>query len=266
MLQNSYSIPTQFSLPLGMADLNWGHFSFQIMLLTHKHFIRCNFSIITENQLIQHSATMKTKSYSISYKLAALDFLKFHNVSEAARKFNVDRKRIREWREQEKKLREEDKVCVQKKRKRLSGGGRKPRCEELERKLQAWICSRREERLPVSRTMIQRQAMEIFRAFPIIPPTQVKVLRCVRHNEKLEKVWLEWQWYNLNIQTSLTDAHNFQGHIRRQVSKKFSTGACVLFGVNQCVWPIVCDCFFKDFFRYFSISYKLQNHRTNRTW
>ena len=112
--------------------------------------------------MIQHSATMKTKSYSISYKLAALDFLKFHNVSEAARKFNVDRKRIREWREQEKKLREEDKVCVQKKRKRLSGGGRKPRCEELERKLQAWICSRREERLPVSRTMIQRQAMEIF--------------------------------------------------------------------------------------------------------
>ena len=106
---------------------------------------------------------MKTKSYSISYKLAALDFLKFHNVSEATRKLNVDRKRIREWREQEKKLREEDQVCVQKKRKRLSGGGRKPRCEELERKLQAWICSSREERrLWRTTCMIQRQAMEIF--------------------------------------------------------------------------------------------------------
>ena len=105
---------------------------------------------------------MKTRSYTISFKLAALDFLKFHNVSEAARQFNVDRKRIREWREEEKKLCEEDKMNAQKKRKRLVGGGRKPRCEELEWKLQAWICSRREERLPVSRSMIQRQALAMF--------------------------------------------------------------------------------------------------------
>jgi transposase-like protein len=37
------------------------------------------------------------RSYTIKFKLEAIGFAQKHSIKSAARKFNVDRKRIREW-------------------------------------------------------------------------------------------------------------------------------------------------------------------------
>ena len=103
----------------------------------------------------------KKNCYQLSVKLAALDYLKIHkNVSATARMFSVDQKRIRDWRTHEEELRKQAETSKGEKRKRLNGGGKKIRSRTLEEKLKNWICYRREQRLRVSRKMIQRWALE----------------------------------------------------------------------------------------------------------
>ena len=77
----------------------------------------------------------------------------------AAREFKVDPKRIREWCKQ--------KVVISKlkkrgnaERKRLKGGGRKVRDEEMEDSLFSWIAAMRGNNLRVSRRMLKAKALE----------------------------------------------------------------------------------------------------------
>ena len=68
----------------------------------------------------------KYKTYTLKFKAAAIDFSKHHSISETARVFKTDRKRIREW------INNEDDVkkqlqCGTADRKRLAGGGTKKR-------------------------------------------------------------------------------------------------------------------------------------------
>ena len=81
-------------------------------------------------------------------------------MSETAREFKVDRKRIRDWRDDEQTLRATSSEGGVKK-KRLPGGGPKIRSKELENQLRIWICEQREKRLPVSRRMIKKKALEV---------------------------------------------------------------------------------------------------------
>ena len=41
----------------------------------------------------------RRKSYSVKFKLSALQFLRNPNVSETAKEFGVDRKQVRQWNE-----------------------------------------------------------------------------------------------------------------------------------------------------------------------
>ena len=70
----------------------------------------------------QSHAGKKINSHSTEFKLEAVRFAVERNSNhKAAKKFNIDRKRIQEWQSSQSKL--ESASC---KRKRLDGAGRKP--------------------------------------------------------------------------------------------------------------------------------------------
>ena len=68
--------------------------------------------------------TKSQRSFTIQFKLAALDFLKTHSVQQTANEFKVDPKRIREWRTAKDRL-EAQFETGNKNRKRLIGAGKK---------------------------------------------------------------------------------------------------------------------------------------------
>ena len=75
---------------------------------------------------------------------------------ELPKRFNVDRKRIREWQSAKAKL-----LAADNKRKHLEGGGRKPFDVGLEDELLEWVHERRSSGLRVSRKMISHKARAI---------------------------------------------------------------------------------------------------------
>lgn len=48
----------------------------------------------------------KKKSYTVDFKLEVVEFSRNFSPSEAGKRFNVDRRRIRDWTHQEDKLKE----------------------------------------------------------------------------------------------------------------------------------------------------------------
>ena len=78
--------------------------------------------------------TKKNRSYPLQFKLDAFPFAQIHGNRTAERKFNVDRKRLREWRE---KIESIEKTVKNKnlngsKRMRIKAAGRKPFIEKLD--------------------------------------------------------------------------------------------------------------------------------------
>ena len=107
-----------------------------------------------ETDTFQSHAGRKVISYSTEYKLEAITSAEeSKSISSVAKKFNVDRKRIREWQSTKAKLQAADN-----KRKRLDGGDRKPFDIGLEDELLEWIHERRSSGLRVSRAMILHKA------------------------------------------------------------------------------------------------------------
>ena len=99
----------------------------------------------------------KIKAYTMSFKQTAVKFARENSINSAALKFNVDRKRVREW------ISNIDEISAKKStRKRLDGGGRKPVIVEIEEKLLEWIHEKRSKMLHVSRKMIQIKAKAMF--------------------------------------------------------------------------------------------------------
>ena len=97
---------------------------------------------------------------SVKKKSSYLETIKFAKESKsiysAAKKFNADHKRIREWQSTKAKLQAADN-----KRKCLDGGVRKPFAVGLEDELLEWIYERRSTGLQVSRAMIPHKAQAI---------------------------------------------------------------------------------------------------------
>ena len=84
------------------------------------------------------------KSYSVEEKLLAIDTAKAKSKHSAARLHNVCVKRIREWCQNEEKLRS---VANKRKVKRLGGAGRPLKSERLEHALIDWIEHQRKRNL-----------------------------------------------------------------------------------------------------------------------
>ena len=97
----------------------------------------------------------------MSFKKEAIAFAETTNNRNAAKKFNVDVKRIREWRQKKADIIE---TCAKVKgqgKQRLSGGGRKITDEGLEELLLEWIHGHRSSGLRVSRKLIMIKAKSL---------------------------------------------------------------------------------------------------------
>ena len=101
--------------------------------------------------------TMKKGSFDAAFKLKVVAYSKTCSNREAARKFGVDEKRVREWKSQEDKLN-----TPSSKKRRLSGGGRNAQLPDMEEVLVCWIDEMRSNNLRVTRSSIQRKALELF--------------------------------------------------------------------------------------------------------
>uniref|UniRef100_A0A915NLG2 HTH CENPB-type domain-containing protein n=1 Tax=Meloidogyne floridensis TaxID=298350 RepID=A0A915NLG2_9BILA len=108
-------------------------------------------------------STKKTRaSYTIDFKIKAIEFAAINNISLASRRFKVDRKRIREWTTQADKLRKLRDITPQHIEKyRLEGGGRHLHDIEFEKNLLEWIKEQRAKKIRISQRMIQIHACQI---------------------------------------------------------------------------------------------------------
>ena len=82
----------------------------------------------------------KIKLYTLSFKLLVKKHAKITSIGAAERKFGVDRKKIREWIQNESKI--QNKVSSKNRgsfAKKLDGGGRKIKDMDLEKMLLEWI-------------------------------------------------------------------------------------------------------------------------------
>ncbi|KAK9738776.1 Brinker DNA-binding domain [Popillia japonica] len=108
----------------------------------------------------------KQKSYNFEFKLTVINTAKEAGNRAAARKYNVDEKRVREWRKQEATLVECTTEARQtgkgKIRKRIPGAGRKRISNILDKAVFHWILDQRGQFLRVSRRSIQEKARELF--------------------------------------------------------------------------------------------------------
>ena len=68
--------------------------------------------------------TEKRKSYDLKFKQSVIKYAQENSNREAGRKFSIDQSMVRQWRKKSSEI--SDKSSSQSKKRRLSGGGRKP--------------------------------------------------------------------------------------------------------------------------------------------
>ena len=68
--------------------------------------------------------TEKRKSYDLKFKQSVIKYAEENSNREAGRKFSIDESMVRRWRKKSPEI--SDKSSSQSKKRRLSGGGRKP--------------------------------------------------------------------------------------------------------------------------------------------
>ena len=101
----------------------------------------------------------RKRSYEITFKLHVVDYAVSKSTRAAARKFDVDERRIREWRSLKAELEEHS----SKKQKRFLGGGRKQiMSDEFEAELLEWIDTMTQQHLRVTSAAIQRKAIAMY--------------------------------------------------------------------------------------------------------
>ena len=99
----------------------------------------------------------RKRSYDAAFKLAAVEDAEKTTNRAAARKFRVDERRIREWRQKKNDL-----VKIPSKKKRLEGG-RKAALPEME-EVVAWIEGCRTKNFRVTRASVRRKAADLAQA------------------------------------------------------------------------------------------------------
>ena len=111
---------------------------------THKSFI-----VMTDNP------TLKKRSFDAAFKLRVLEYAEKSSNREAGRKYKVDEKCVRYWKQQKNDL-----ACIPTK-KRIPGGGRKAKLPDMEEQLATWITDQRAHNLRVTRSGIQQKALQL---------------------------------------------------------------------------------------------------------
>ena len=101
------------------------------------------------------------RSYDLGFKLKVIEKAEHIGNRPASRHFRVDERRIREWRKKKNTLKLESEG--KRSKRRLSGGGRKIKHEDEDRKLAEWIIQERSYRRRVRRRDIMEKGKELFR-------------------------------------------------------------------------------------------------------
>ena len=101
----------------------------------------------------------RKRSYDAAFKLAAVEDAEKTTNRAAARKFRVNERRIREWRQKKSDL-----VKIPSKKKRLEGGGRKAALPEMEEEVVAWIEGCRAKNFRITRASVRRKAADLAQA------------------------------------------------------------------------------------------------------
>lgn len=101
----------------------------------------------------------KHESYTVKFKINVAKYAKEHTISETSRTFNIDRKRIREWKKQfEAGQFNESLMTV----KRLPGAGRKVKNEHLDKDIFEWFCERRTSGIRITGKQLILEAQRRF--------------------------------------------------------------------------------------------------------
>ena len=74
------------------------------------------------------------KTFDATFKLRVVQYAEMNTNRGAATKYCVNEKQVRQWR-----MKKEDLKELPKKKKKMDGGGRKPRLPDVETVLLAWI-------------------------------------------------------------------------------------------------------------------------------
>ena len=98
----------------------------------------------------------KKCSFDAAFKLKVIACAESTSNRGTAAKFFVEEKSIREWRKKKESL-----LTLPDKKKRLHGGGRKANQPDMEEALLSWVSDLRCSHLRVTRTQIQRKALEL---------------------------------------------------------------------------------------------------------
>lgn len=109
-----------------------------------------------EKQAMSHKGK-KRSSYTMQFKKDAVHYAEETSVRKAAKRFRVEPKRIREWRDNSEKINVRDP-----KKLRLEGAGRPLLDTNVEEQLLEWIYSRRSRMLRVSGKMIMFKAKSFY--------------------------------------------------------------------------------------------------------
>jgi len=112
--------------------------------------------------IISHKGKRRQK-YSLAVKKQVITFAESNGNRPASRRFQVDEKRVREWRANKNKIFVLLGTKKGKERSRLHGGGRKPLSTRLEEVLLEWIENRRSRGLRVSCKHIMKKAEIVYR-------------------------------------------------------------------------------------------------------
>ena len=97
----------------------------------------------------------KKRSFDAAFKLMVVEYAEMNTNRGAATKYSVNDKQVR--------MKKEDLKDLPKKKKRIDGGGRKPRLPDVETVLMAWIDELRAGHLRITCSEIQRKATELAR-------------------------------------------------------------------------------------------------------
>ena len=132
------------------------------------------------------------RSYTISFKLDVISYAEKTSNRKASLFYQVDRKRVQEWRKQKKELevvKNDHNSSIDKVR-ALPGRGSKAKYPTVEKELLDYVKKKREERMSVTTSMIRRKAKELGETLNIQGAkfSSGWVERFMRRNKLVERV------------------------------------------------------------------------------
>ncbi|XP_028401395.1 jerky protein homolog-like [Dendronephthya gigantea] len=126
----------------------------------HREATELKTELLQLMEAVQGDKSRKNRSFSMSFKREAISFAEETTNRCAAKKFKVDGKRIREWRQNKQLIIEACEKGIEKHR--LKGAGRKVAHQAMEKELIRWYEQQRSVGVLVSRRIVMEKAKILY--------------------------------------------------------------------------------------------------------